>query len=228
MKYIFKEYTNRLQEYNYPYLVYLKKEEGDNINEIYKKGFLPTRKEKNLFYLSRNIRLYLPDFELTSENRRILKKENDLTLENKTLSESEYSNEISKLATDYFKTKFGKKIISTPKLRKIFEEQIFTNLLIYKKGEKIAGYCIAMETENLSHYAHPFYKKDLIGTNIGMGMMLKAIINAKENSKEYVYLGTVYTQESLYKTQFKGLEWFNGENWSKDIDMLKDEIKLNS
>lgn len=82
-----------------------------------------------------------------------------------------------------------------------------------------------MEEDRTLHYAYPFYDKNLIGSNIGMGMMLKAILHAKEKQKSYIYLGTVYTEQSLYKTQFKGLEWFDGESWSTDIDDLKNKIK---
>ncbi len=82
-----------------------------------------------------------------------------------------------------------------------------------------------METDKLLHYAYPFYEPKLIGSNIGMSMMIKAIEQAKEQGKDYVYLGTVYTPESLYKTQFKGLEWFNENSWDKDIEKLKNKIR---
>ncbi len=224
MKFLFKEYTTEYKEYAYPYKVYAKKEEGDDINEIYNKGFLATRLEKDLFYLSRNLRLNLNEFELNSENRRILKKTDDLEIENKKLNEFEYDYEIGKIAIDFFKEKFQDKIISAQKLKWLFQGEFFTNVLIFKKQKEIIGYCITMETDELIHYAYPFYRKEYINSNLGMGMMLKTILHGKEKQKKYIYLGTVYTKDSLYKLQFKGLEWFDGEKWENDINLLKEKI----
>jgi arginyl-tRNA--protein-N-Asp/Glu arginylyltransferase len=225
MKYIFKEYKSDYDNYKFPYLVYLQANQEDSIEEIYEKGFLATRIKKNYYYLARNMRVDLKLFSLSSENRRILRKTEGLSLESKSLKEFPFDYNISKLAAEYFQKKFSKKIISTQSLKKLFTEEFFTNILIYKLNRKEIGYCITMETENLLHYAYPFYKSEFIGSNIGMGMMIKAIEHAKENSKKHVYLGTVYTPDSLYKTQFKGVEWFNEGEWDDNIENLKEKIK---
>ena len=52
-------------------------------------------------------------------------------------------------------------------------------------------------------------------------MMTKAIVWAKEHGKKYVYLGSARDSAALYKTQFKGFEWFDGKEWRDDIDELK-------
>lgn len=225
MQYKFKEYQGKSKEYQYPYNIYLIRENKDETSKIYDLGFLPTRMEEDLFYLSRNVRIDLKNFELTSENRRILKKIQGLELQNIELKDIHYEYSIGNIALEYFKEKFDRKIISTQKLKWLFESGFFTNLIKYTKDNEEIGYCIAMESNNLLHYAYPFYKKEFLNTNIGIGMMLKAIIHAKEENKQYVYLGTTYTKDSLYKLQFKGLEWFNGQEWSKDIDKLKEIIK---
>ncbi len=228
MEYIFKEYKGNYEDYKFPYLVYLQASDDDNINEIYKKGFLATRIKKNYYYLARNLRIDLKDFSLNSENRRVLKKTEGLELENKKLEDFEFDYRISKLASDFFKKKFGKLTISPQKLKWIFEGEFFTNVLVYKLNGEEIGYCITMETDELLHYAYPFYKPDFISSNIGMGMMIKGIEQAKEDKKKYVYLGTVYSPESLYKTQFRGIEWFNENTWDKDIEKLKAKIKEES
>lgn len=225
MKYIFKEYKTDYENYKYPYQIYLKANDNDSIDEIYEKGFLATRIEKDYYYLARNLRVNLENFSLTSENRRVLKKVEEIDIENKDLKTFQFDYNISKLATDFFKAKFGKNIITTQKLKWLFSGEFFTNVLFYTKKNEVIGYCIVMETKNLLHYAYPFYQPKLIKTNIGMSMMIKAIEYAKEKNKKYVYLGTVYTKDSLYKLQFKGMQWFDGENWDTDIDKLKDLIK---
>lgn len=227
MKYIFKEFNKEelnYSEYAFPYKVYLKASEKDSKDEIYEKGFLATRIEENYYYLSRNVRIDLEKYSQSSENRRVLKKTKDLKLENKKLKDFIFDYKITKLATEYFKAKFEKNIISTQSLKKIFEQNFFTNILIFKLNDKEVGYCITMETENLIHYAYPFYGKEFIGTNIGMGMILKTLEYAKENGKKYLYLGTAYTKSSKYKLQFKGLEWFDEGSWNSNIDNLKKKI----
>ena len=57
-----------------------------------------------------------------------------------------------------------------------------------------------------------------------MGMMLRAILYAKDNEKKYVYLGSFQRPGDVYKLQFDGLEWFDGENWSQNISELKNQI----
>lgn len=225
MKYIFKEYKGNYDKYEYPYKIYAKAEKNDSVDTMYQKGFLPTRIGKNNYYLSRNIRVNLKNFSLTSENKRILRKTQNLILENKDLKNFAFEYDIAGLATDYFKKKFKKKIISTQSLKRLFSGDFFTNVLVYKSENQEVGYCITMETEEILHYAYPFYKSDLISTNTGIGMMTKAIEFAKENNKKYVYLGTAYTLSSLYKTQFKAIEWFDGTDWNKDLEKLKDKIK---
>lgn len=225
MKYIFKEYKGNYENYKFPYLVYLQANEHDNIDEIYERGFLATRIKKNYYYLARNLRINLKEFSLNSENRRVLKKIEGLELENRKLENFDFDYSITKLASDFFKKKFDKIIITPKKLKWLFKGEFFTNVLVYKWNKKEIGYCITMETEELLHYAYPFYKSDLIGSNLGMSMMIKAIEYAKQKNKKHVYLGTVYTPKSLYKTQFKGIEWFDENSWNKDIEKLKNKIK---
>ncbi len=225
MKYIFKEYKGNYNKYKFPYLIYLNNEHGESVDNIYKQGFLATRIQNELYYLSRNMRIDLNKFTLTSENRRVLKKNTDLKLQNYSLKKFDFDYSISKMATDFFKAKFGKSIITPQKLKWICTGDFFSDFLIYKNNEETIGYCITMQTETLLHYAYPFYKTELISTNTGMGMMLKAIEYAQEKQKRYVYLGTAYTKNSLYKLQFNGLEWFDGGKWREDIDELKEKIK---
>jgi hypothetical protein len=86
------------------------------------------------------------------------------------------------------------------------------------------GYCIALETTELIHYSYPFYELRTIGSelsNIGLGMMLRAILYAKENGKKYIYLGSASRPTDTYKLQFAGIEWFDNKNWKLDTAELK-------
>ena len=58
-------------------------------------------------------------------------------------------------------------------------------------------------------------------SNLGMGMMTKAIVWAKDSGKKYIYLGSFQRPTDTYKLQFSGLEWFDGRVWKNDLDELK-------
>ena len=60
---------------------------------------------------------------------------------------------------------------------------------------------------------------------MGMGMMIMAIAAAKQNNMQYIYLGSAQRPTDIYKLQFAGLEWFDGEKWNDDMKELKEQIK---
>ena len=60
--------------------------------------------------------------------------------------------------------------------------------------------------------------------NIGIAMMTEAIIWAQENNKKYAYLGSAKDAKALYKFQFSGTEWFDGDKWKTNTDELKQVI----
>ena len=55
-------------------------------------------------------------------------------------------------------------------------------------------------------------------------MMLKAIIFAKEKGLKYFYMGSLQRPTDVYKLQFEGLEWFDGDKWDNDLKKAKDVI----
>jgi hypothetical protein len=152
-----------------------------------------------------------------------------------------YNYKIGKKAVDFYKDRFGKKVISAQKIKWIFNSGFFNGLLKFNEkadSDKLKNskqgspnnkaplaYCPVMKTGKLIFYAYPFYNLDFFDKNIGMGMMTRAIKFAKENNFEYVYLGTIYTKSAIYKLQFEGLEYFDGIKWNTDIEKLKQKIR---
>ncbi|MBI4992913.1 MAG: hypothetical protein HZC26_02145 [Candidatus Magasanikbacteria bacterium] len=198
-----------------------------NINSLYNQGYLFTRVGKGVMNQTRSIRIDLKKFKLTSENRRILKKTEDIGLRTYDLPIEDYDWSIGKMAKDFYETKFGKGIFSANKTKELLtsNQSNFNKFFIYKNKTDIAGYCIALETNKIIHYAYPFYLLSpisyLLNPNTGLGMMLKAVIYAKESGKKYIYLGSAQRPTDTYKLQFEGLEWFDGKGWKTDIDELK-------
>ncbi|MBU2542864.1 hypothetical protein KJ785_04880 [Patescibacteria group bacterium] len=211
----------------------------ENINSLYNQGYIFGRPAKGYMYQSRSLRIDLNKFELSSENKRILRKTENLRLTTYDLPLSDYHWSIGRLAKDFYETKFGKDTFSANKIKELLtSEHNFNKLMGFvipseaegslseaQNTNNMVGYCIALETDNIIHYSYPFYNLKSEIKNLGMSMMLNTIIHAKKNDKKYIYLGSAKDAKAKYKLQFKGLEWFDGEKWSEDLEELKIILK---
>lgn len=229
MKIFFAEYKADYPHYRFPYQVWLLKEEGDSPENIYGAGFLPIRSLPGIYYLSRSLRINLAAFELSSENRRILKKTDCFESDLMPLSEFVYRPKIQKFCKDYMRQKFGKGSMTAAGIRKIFTGITFNYIFVWKEREtqKEIGYAVCFVSSKIVQYAHAFYDLKYFQQSLGGRMMLEAVNWAKESKKEYLYLGTCYEESALYKTEFKGVEFFNGFRWSDNLEELKGLILRN-
>ncbi len=201
-----------------------------NINSLYDEGFLFTRTGKGEVYQTRSLRINLSKFNLNSENRRVLKHTENVILEVGNISYANYHWGIHKLGKDFYATKFGEKTFSAQKIKELItepEESNFNKLFVYtqKEDNKPLGYVISFENSELLHYCYPFYDLTSKIKNLGLGMMTKAIVWAKESDKKYIYLGSASRKTDTYKLQFDGLEWYDGKKWQTDLVKLKKEIE---
>lgn len=227
MKLFFSEYEPDYSLYHFPYQVWLLREEKDDTKKIYENGFLPMRHLKDVYYLSRSLRVNLDLFELSSENRRIFKKIENYFFEPISLSDFKYDLNVQRLCKKYSEEKIGKDVLRTASIEGIFTNGIFNQVFVFKEkySQKKVGYAVCFASNDLLHYAHSFYDLNCFQDNLGMGMMLSVIVWAKENHKKYAYLGTCYEEKALYKTEFKGVEFFNGFGWSDNTEELKELVK---
>lgn len=198
-----------------------------NINAQYEKGYVMTRISKGLMSETRSLRVPLNDFKLSSENRRILNKIQDLKLTTIDLPHPDYHFSIGKVAKDFYENRFGPNIMSAQKVKEMLTDinkSNFNTLLTYSRDNTVLGYAIALKTDKILHYSYPFY--DLKSPkDMGLCMMLNAIIYAKELGLEYVYLGSLQRKSDSYKLQFSHIEWWNNKEWSSDINSVKEILK---
>ncbi|MFA6105266.1 MAG: hypothetical protein WC725_01540 [Patescibacteria group bacterium] len=195
-----------------------------NINSLYNEGFLFGRISHGTMDQTRSVRINLLAFEPSSENRRILKKTEGLQITNKGLPYFSYDWSIGKLGKDFYDTKFGEKTFSANKIKELLTDRKksnFNKLLLYKIENNIAGYAICLETDEILHYCYPFYDLTSPIPNLGLGMMLRAILWAKETNKKYIYLGSAQRPTDTYKLQFEGMEWYDGKVWKDNLNELK-------
>ncbi|MFH0857595.1 MAG: hypothetical protein V1848_02500 [Candidatus Magasanikbacteria bacterium] len=237
------------------YLSWNKKNIGNitpatDISSLYNEGYVFTRIGKGEMDQTRSVRINLSQCELTSENKRILKKTEDIQMDVISLPFKDYHWEIGKIGKDFYDSKFGEGIFSANKIKEILvekEKSNFNLLLQYSISDdglaneychcKITtdengigktqdmlplGYAICYENADMLHYSYPFYNLLYPNKNLGMGMMVRAVQYAKEQRKKYIYLGSAQRPTDTYKFQFKGMEWFDGTKWNTDLEELKE------
>lgn len=199
-----------------------------NISSLYNDGFLFTRINKGVMDQTRSMRVDLSQFELSSENRRIIKKTDGLTLTSIALPYPDYHWSIGKMGKDFYEQKFGDGTFSANKLKELLtdaDESHFNTLFAYSVNNETIGYAVCYENNDILHYCYPFYTVETAPKDMGMGMMLRALIYAKEQGKRYAYLGSAQRPNDTYKLQFSGVEWFDGEKWQKNLEELKNLLQ---
>lgn len=222
MRIVFSETNPDYENYVFPYHIWGLKCDYENTSSIYEMGFLPISNSTNgVYYLSRSSRVSVEQFSETSENRRV--KNKFITVTAELLKKEDIENEdlFFEIAQSYSHTKFGSKTFSSQRIQKLLQNCYFNYRIVFKQEDEIIGFVVGMLDEDIFHYAYSFYKPDLINSSFGIYMMLNSITYLKEQKIKYVYLGTCYTKSSLYKTNFKGFEFFNGFRWSSNLKELK-------
>lgn len=200
---------------------------NDNITDLYDKGYIFVRIAKGVMEKIQGVRVDINKFTLSSENKRILRKTENLDFKIKSLPYVDYTYEIQKMGSQFYKEKFGNGVFSAYKIKEIFTKKDnlnFNYVFEFKENKKNIGFVISFINKDIIHYSYPFYALEKTNKNIGIGMMTMVIDFAKKNNIKYVYLGSVYKKESLYKLQFKGVEWFDGNTWRDDLDTLKSQF----
>jgi arginyl-tRNA--protein-N-Asp/Glu arginylyltransferase len=130
-----------------------------NIETLYNEGYVFTRTGYGDLNQTRSLRLDLKTFALSSENKRILKKTEDLQLTVSPIPYANYSWQIHKLGKDFYEQKFGEKTFSAQKIKELITDSTqsnFNRLFIYTQNNEQLGYCIALETQHILHYCYPF------------------------------------------------------------------------
>ncbi len=190
------------------------------VEDLYSDGYVFTRIGKGVMQQTRSIRIDLAQFEVSSENRRILKKVDSLDMVESSIPYENYTWSIAKMAKDFYDAKFGPGIMTANKIKEILTNTSrgnFNTLLSFGG----TGYAICFRTGSMMHYSYPFYDLVQSPRDMGMGMMVKAIVHAKELGISYIYLGSLQRPSDTYKLQFSGIEWFDGKKWSSDTEEIK-------
>lgn len=160
---------------------------SENIIDLYAQGYLFGRPHKGYMYQTRSVRIDLSKFEMNSENRRVLRKAEQVGMKIESLPMKSYHWKIAKLAKDFYDTKFGRGVFSANKIKEMLssaDTSNFNMLLSFhevhepplciahgtnppikmsdvKIQETTAlGYVICYTNDDILHYSYPFYIRD--------------------------------------------------------------------
>ena len=73
----------------------------------------------------------------------------------------------------------------------------------------------------MAFYRYSFFNWNHPNRSLGLFLMTTAVEFFAAQKFSHVYVGTCYSERALYKTQFAGVEFFNGLRWSQNLAELK-------
>jgi hypothetical protein len=128
----------------------------------------------------------------------------------------------------YADIKFGNNVMSYDRLDSLFQSGMITHFLIFtdkQTGRDVGIVTLYVERDELGYFYYSFYDLNYYNRNLGMFIMTSAVDFFSKSGQKFLYLGTCYSNNALYKTQFSGAEFFNGFHWSNNLKELKFLIK---
>jgi arginyl-tRNA--protein-N-Asp/Glu arginylyltransferase len=224
MKLAFSESRPDYGHYIFPYAIWAFPEPGEKPSDFFERGFLPSSRELDRFYLCRQVRVNLKEYQPSSENRRILRKGKGISAQLLSRAEYDYTPQRREFYKTYTDIKFGKDIMSYDRLDSLFNSKMTSHVLLFKdteSGAEVGTATLYLEPPALAYYYYAFYDLNYYSRNLGMFMMTTAVALLAARGFAFLYLGSCYSANALYKTQFSGVEFFNGVRWSKDLEELK-------
>ncbi|MFA6185147.1 MAG: hypothetical protein WCT51_02325 [Candidatus Shapirobacteria bacterium] len=192
----------------------------NNIDQNYKNGLLPQRNDKNLFYSQSSSRSNLKNFNLNSENRRILRKTDDFSFEKMLLKDFNYNVKVQKEISTWIKTLDWNFPISS--IKNVFKNHIFNYIYIWKDKQKnIIAYSLCYFSKDISHIAYVFYNPKLTHENLPIRLVLQVIIDSQKLGLKYCYLGRFSQDIGFYKRNMPGFEYFENNQWLPYKNLFK-------
>ncbi|HWI56107.1 MAG TPA: hypothetical protein VNZ22_02685, partial [Bacillota bacterium] len=224
MKLLFSEAKADYTHYIFPYSLWAFPESGETPGDLFNQGFLPSSRNLDRFYLCRQIRVNLRQFQPSSENRRVLRKGEGITVTLIPRAEFDFSAQRRDFYKAYADVRFGKDVMSYDRLDSLFQGRITSHLLLFtdsQSGAEVGAVTLYLEPNRLAYYYYAFYDLNYFNRSLGMFMMTATAALFAERGFQHLYLGSCYHQKALYKTQFAGVEFFNGVRWSANLEELK-------
>lgn len=200
---------------------------NQSIESNYQQGFLPQRNQKDLWYQDSSSRSNLFQINLSSENRRILRKTDNFSFIKTNLKNFEFNLNIQKEIFSWIKQLGWEFPISS--VKKIFTNHIFNFVYTwYDENNQIVAYSICYFSETISHIAYVFYNPKYNHSNLPIRLVLQTIIDSQKENLQFCYLGRFSSETGFYKRNMPGFEYFKDNQWvqynNSSINDLKSTI----
>ena len=224
MRLLFSEAAPDYSRYLYPYVIWGIPEPGESPADCFARGFLLSSPDLDRFVLGRSVRVDLQRYVASSENRRILRKGEGIAVELVERRAFDYSAERRTAWIRFADLRFGEGVMSFDRLDRLMQAPAVTHLLVFRQttdGTELGAVLLYLEEPRAACYYYAFYNLDARPLNLGMFMMTRAVGLFAACGVRHLYLGSCYSEQALYKTQFAGIEFFNGHAWSSRLDELK-------
>jgi len=224
MKLLFSEAAPDYTHYIFPYAIWAFPEAGEPPQHFFAKGFLPSSKNLDRFYLCRSVRVALQEFAPSSENRRVMRKGADISFQLVPRENFAFNEPWREFCLTYADIKFGKEIMTPERLDNLMNSKITSHLLLFHDhaaNKDVGLVTLYLEPPQVAQYYYSFYDLNYYRQSLGMFMMTAAVDYFAKEKFSHIYLGSCYSPNALYKTQFAGAEFFNGACWSRHLEELK-------
>jgi len=206
--------------YVFPYVVWAFPETGEHPRDLLAAGFLPSLPDLSRWYLCRQVRVELAAFSLSSENRRILRKGEHLACTILERGDFEASHERIDFCYAYAKQRWTVPP-ARERIERIFESGLTTHVACFTDNEGQSKGIVTLLRDGSSwFYTNAFFDPDS-PPGTGAFLMTRIVELLSQSGEEFLHLGTCYSKSSLYKTQFSGIQFFDGNRWNADVKALK-------
>ncbi|MBN8249566.1 MAG: hypothetical protein J0L84_19265, partial [Verrucomicrobia bacterium] len=228
MKLLFSEAPPDYSRYHYPYVVWGFLEAAETPADAFAAGFLPGLPSLERWYLVRQLRVPLGSWSPTSENRRTLRKASGLRCELLAKADFDFTAERRARWLEYAARRWGPGIMPAERLERVISGAVISHVLHFTDattGRDAGTALLHVEAPRMAFYYYAFFDAAPEARHIGMAMMTRAVEWFAAAGFGHLHLGTCYSERALYKTQFTGVEFFNGFRWSPNLAELKHLVR---
>lgn len=220
------EFVQNYNTYSFGYAIYAQHERSGDGEKALESGFLPYTGDEaslsDIYYMARSLRLHLGPLELSSENRRVLRKYQDEHTEFRLVDKSAYNwtPEDTNFCLTYARKRFSTDL-SPNRLERIRDHAHLTHFAELEINGIRQALLFLHCGSTAWHYWFAFLQTDT-QRPLGKFSMLRAAQEADEKNIDYMYLGTCYGKHSLYKVRdFSSISFFDGTVWNTNKKQLK-------
>lgn len=228
MRVVFAECQPHYETYLAPYQVWGFLEEGESPATAFSLGMLPSNREMTRFYLTRGVRIRLDRYVETGAVRRVTRKCSHLRHQLVPRAAVELDASMVEMCLRYMNES---KAWATRRTNSLDAGSLFARLdgptatHVLTVHDATVGLPVGLVLlycePPIAYYAMAWLDEAYRTVYVGKYMKILAIQEAVDAGLTHLYLGTCYSEAALYKTEFPGMEYFDGVAWSTDRHRLR-------